>query len=167
MTRRVVSRRSSSFVVVVRTTRVTHSDVSFARTREAGRARGCHSERRRRVASGPGRRTKRKKLEKSSLMARVGRRVGEPKTFFGPARAFGGAGSAPVAREPLGTSTHPGGEAIARACAGAWGRDPGRVAAHASATPTRGRADSRARATKRVAWENPPSESTRGARTRQ
>jgi len=71
-------------------------------------------------------------------MARVGRRVGEPKTFFG-SRAFGGAGSAPVAREPLGTSTHPGGEAIARACAGAWGRDPGRVAAHASATPTRGR----------------------------
>ena len=134
--------RSSSFVVVVRTTRVTHKDVSFARTREAGRARGCHSERRRRVASGPGRRTKRKKLEKSSLMARVGRRVGEPKTFFGSKnllRAFGGAGSAPVAREPLGTSTHPGGEAIARACAGAWGRDPGRVAAHASATPTRGR----------------------------
>jgi hypothetical protein len=75
--------RSSSIVVVVRTTRVTHKDVSFARTREAGRARGCHSERRRRVASGPGRRTKRKKLEKSSLIARVGRRVGEPKTFFG------------------------------------------------------------------------------------
>ena len=61
------------------------------------------------------------------------------KPSSGPARAFGGAGSAPVAREPLGTSTHPGGEAIARACAGAWGRDPGRVAAHASATPTRGR----------------------------
>ena len=49
-------------------------------------------------------------------------------------RAFGGAATAPGARDFLGTRTFLGGEDDARACAGAWGRDPGRVA-HASATP--------------------------------
>ena len=49
-------------------------------------------------------------------------------------RAFGGAATAPRARDFFGTPTFLGGEDDARGCAGAWGRDSGRVA-HASATP--------------------------------
>ena len=103
MTRRVVSRRSSSFVVVVRTTRVTHSDVSFARTREAGRARGCHSERRRRVASGPGRRTK---LETREVESDGARRTSSRRTknLLRVPRARSGA---PEARQSRGNPSAP------------------------------------------------------------
>ena len=134
--RRVVSRRSSSFVVVV--LRRGARDVSFAR-RSRGGARARRSrESRPRVASGPvaGLNSKLSEVESDGAHRSSSRR---PENLRVPRARSGGAGSAPGARDPLGTRTHPDGEAIAHACAGAWGRDPGRVAAHASATPTRGR----------------------------
>jgi hypothetical protein len=79
-------------------------------------------------------------------------------------RAFGGAATEPRARDFLGTRTFLGGEDDARGCAGAWGRDPGRVA-HASATPIARRVPKASRMgwVRRNISDDPP----RGARTRQ
>ena len=95
--RRVVSRRSSSFVVVV--LRRGARDVSFARRSRGGRARAGLAKAvrgSRRVQSPDSTRNS----PKSSLMARIGRRVGEPKTFGSRARVRGRRKRARCARPP-------------------------------------------------------------------